>query len=125
MPTHNITQSWSRSGEAVSVTVVATGSGEVNVDETIPASQTNMLITLAVDVSALKSLYISSDETLTIKTNSSGSPTDTLTITGGKPLVWYTGCGFSCPLTGDVTVIYVTNSAAAALKIRTLQDATP
>ena len=125
MATHNITQSWSRNGEAVSVTVEMSGSGEVNLDETIAASQTNKLVTFVCDVSAMTSLFISCDETITIKTNDSATPDDTITVTADKPIVWYTACGHDNPFSVDVTELYITTTNESALKIRLLQDATP
>jgi hypothetical protein len=124
---HLITTTWQRSGESIPVTVTIEDGGEVNITEPLAAPVTNYLINIAVDVSELSSLLIYSDVACTIKTNSSGSPDNTITVAAGKPVVWYTGCGLACPLTVDVTKIYVTvgGSTAGTLKIRALQDATP
>jgi hypothetical protein len=71
-------------------------------------------------------LSIESSADATVKTNSTGSPTDTLNLKAGQPLIWQTndpaGAKF---LSGDVTKIYVTNTAVTTLKIGVLQDTTP
>lgn len=127
MPSHNIGLSWNRSGETISKTVVMTADGEVNVDTTVNASATDKEVDIAIDVSSLQSLYIWSDQDVTIQTNSGSVPADTLTIEADSPLVWYVGCGLDNPLGTDVTKLYLTNAggAAATVKIRVLQDVTP
>lgn len=106
---------------------VHTGSSNIEVSESIADGQTAKAITLAIDVSAVSLLVIYSDKDITIKTNSSGSPDDTLTVSAGVPLIWYTGCGTTFFLGTDTTVIYVANASGseAALQISGLQDATP
>lgn len=123
--THRITYTWSNGGTPLSVTVEKTGGLEANLEEAVPANQTNLLMNIAVDVSAAKVVVISSDVALTLKTNSSGTPDDTISVLAGVPIVWHSTDGFTCPLTVDVTKVYVTNTTAGTLKIYTLQDATP
>lgn len=122
MPTHQHTQSYYAASQTVTDTDTFEAETEVNIAATIDASTTNKLIDIALDVSEIQSIVISSDVTLTVKTNSSGSPDDTLTITGGKPYIWTVNSYDTCLLTTDVTKIYVTNgtSGDAALKISAL-----
>lgn len=129
---HLLTTTWSRGGaEPLTKTVTITDGGENNLDVTVAASATNLNALWAIDVSALKSLYILSDKDITIKTNSSTEPDDTLTIKANVPFDWHTTKGFTNPLTVDVVSIYVTRTGAGAgtgsgtLKIRALQDSTP
>lgn len=100
------------------------GDLQASVDQVIAASTTNQEITLGLDISGLTLLAISSDVPLTIKTNDSGSPDDTLSIAAGVAYVWGTGDYNSLLLTADVTSIFVTNGtlAAANLKIIALVD---
>ena len=60
----------------------------------------------------LKALAIKTDQAITIKTNSSGSPTDTITLVGPQCLVWtlQTDTLSKCPFSADVTQIFVTNA---------------
>ena len=122
---HVWTLSFKRNPESATAdTDTITGSSEANVDETL-AIGTNVQVNLAIDVSALKSLYIKASTACTIKTNSSGSPDDTLVLTAGQVISWHNLMSADNPLTVDVTKIYVTNAAQCALKIYALQDATP
>lgn len=127
--THTLTLTYTRSGEQISRNVAISADGEPNVDFTLTSSQSNKQVLIAIDVSALKSIYIDSTTDITIKTNSSSEEDDTISVSGGEPLVWFTGCGLATPFTSgtDVTQIYVTNGEASAgtVKIRCLHDATP
>lgn len=97
------------------------------VEEAIPTPSTNLQFSLTVDVSQIKVLFVLADQALTLKTNSTGSPANTLTLLAGKPYVWEHDSYYACPLTSDVTTIYVTNAsgAAASLTFLVLYDPTP
>lgn len=114
------------SGE-FSTTRTYTATGHVSIAESIADGQTARQITIAIDVSALKSLYIKSDQAITIKTNSSGSPDDTLVLEANKEYSWNEDSLDACQLGTDVTAIFVANASgsAAALVIDAIQDATP
>lgn len=127
MPTHILTQAITIGGETVGGSVTYTVEGEQNVDVTVPAATTHKEVNIDLDVSELDTLVIYSDKTVTLKTNSSGSPDDTLTVTAATPIAWGSASGHACPLTVDVTKIYLTNAGAdaATVKIRAGYDATP
>jgi hypothetical protein len=124
---HTLTSAWTRTGETVSVSKEYTVEGEQNVDVEVPASTTNKEVNIDLDVSELKTLMILSDVAVTIKTNSSGSPDDTLTVPANTPVMWGNDTGITCPLGTDVTKVYITNATtgAATVKIRAGYDATP
>lgn len=105
----------------------AVGSSRKNVSESIGAGATDTAVAFTCDVSALKSLWISSDQDITIKTNSSSVPQETIALKANQPITWVDGDVQAKPFAGDVTAIYVSNAgaAAAALEIRSLEDATP
>lgn len=109
----NIAKSRTKTGDLLSV-----------IDEEIAASTTNDEIVIAIDVSNLVVLGIYSNVDLTIKTNSSGSPDDTLSIVGGVPYVWDEDSYDACLIGTDVTKIFVTTGAgnAANLLITVLQN---
>lgn len=127
MPTQTINLDWSAGNNSLSKPITITADGEANIEVTVADAAVDLPVMIAIDVSALKLLYLSSDQDLTIKTNDSGTPTDTLTVSGGKPLVWFEQNGYTNPLSADVTAIYVSNSSGSPAKliIKTLQDATP
>ncbi len=126
--THKSTISLEQGGVILSQTVEISGTGEVNVDEAIPDASTDFEITFLIDQSAMVSLYIESDQNITIETNSGGAPTDTITLVANEPIIWTTNSVHANPITADVTAnIFITQSSGstANLKIRTLQDVTP
>lgn len=125
--THSLTLAWTRNGETLSKTVSVTVEGEQNVDVTVPGATSNQLVDMDIDVSQLSSVYIQSSETITIKTNSSSSPAETITVTKDKPLLWYTGCGWVNPFATDITALYLTRATSgnAVVNIRFGYDATP
>lgn len=127
MPTHKINSDWQAGNESLSKQVTITADGEANVEAAVPDSSTDLAINIAIDFSALQLLYIVSDQDLTIETNDGTTPDDTLTLKAGKPIVWYDGCGYTNPLSADVTALYATNASGtdATLYVKTLQDATP
>lgn len=126
---HVLTLNWTRSGEQIALNVTVSADGEVNRNVELTALQADEQVVLNIDVSALSLLYVSSDVDVTIDTNSSSEPDDTLTVTADNPLVWYTGCGLPNPFASgtDVTQVFITNgdNEAGTVKIRVLLDATP
>lgn len=95
--------------------------------ESIPESTTNGHYSFSVDVSQVKYAYLQAvGGTLTIKTNSSSVPDDTITLADGEAILWSLaadGAG-KCPFSADVTTLYVTNagSTASVLDIRVGED---
>lgn len=128
---HSLILNWIRSGENIANTVTLSASGEQNFDETVPGSS-NVVIAAEIDVSALVLVYIEIDgtagHTITLATNDDGTPDDTFTLTVGKPLVWYSGCGLPNPFASgiDVESFKATKGTAvnATIKMRFLYDAT-
>ena len=128
MPTHRLTRTWQDAGnESVTQQETITADGETNLDVAVPDSSTDLQANLAVDISELQSFYMSSDRDLTVKTNSSGTPDDTIALKANKPLIWTPNCGFSNPFSADLTALFLTNASGtdATLQVRLLQDVTP
>ncbi len=127
MPTHTFTSQWARGNDTLSHQVAKTADGEINLDVAVADESTDLQAVVALDVSALKSLYIVSDQAVTIETNDGLSPDDTLTLAAGVPIAWHDTDGTDNPLGTDVTDLYFTNASGndAIVKIRALQDVTP
>jgi hypothetical protein len=92
---------------------------------TFPASSTNASLTLAFTKANLQSSYIVADQNCTIKTNSSGSPSETITLVAGIPhptYKWSKSSGVTNPWTTDVTTAFVTCTSATTIKIGILQS---
>jgi hypothetical protein len=123
--THSLTLNWSSGTTTLLGTVTISTEVENNVSVSVPASTTNQQAALAFTVADVEMVYMISDVTVTLKTNSSGSPQETITLTAAKPVIWYTGCGLTIPFAGNVTTIYLTNATAgaAAVNIRILKQA--
>jgi hypothetical protein len=111
----------------VSSSLQFNASADGEFDEVVPPTTTNMPFSLALDISQVKSLYILSDQDVTLKTNSSSSPTDTIALKANQPYIWYTGAYDASKITADVTQAFITNAGAtqANVKMRWLYDITP
>lgn len=100
---------------------------EIEVD--VPDSTTDMEVTVAIDYSKLKCLLLIATVAMTIETNNGTTPDDTITLGGANELfrLWTEDDPDACPLTVDVTKIFVTNSSgnAGVLTLFAAQDVTP
>jgi hypothetical protein len=119
MATLTATMACVDAADSVGGAVVATGN-KVSESFGTPDGTANQLFTppsilfaslelLAIEFRDVNGNYLG----VVLKTNSSGSPTDTITLTAGKgPLIWRNGCGIAKPLTGNVTSWYVSPALA-------------
>lgn len=127
MSTGSLQQNITIAGRTFNVANAYTGTGMSRVtDESIPIAADN-LVAWALDLSQLKLLYIHCTEIVTLETNSSDTPDDTIVLQAGVPLIWRLADYYTNLITADVTSLYVTNasSAVAVLNIEALFDATP
>ncbi len=124
--THSIERRWTDGSTTDAATASQTADGRDDRDIAVPASTTDMAVAFALDVSQAKSLFITSDQDITIKTNSSSAPDDTLTLKANQAVAWQYGDVPDGPFGTDVTVLYITNAGAssATLKVRCLVDTT-
>lgn len=107
---------------AMSVSAVRTAEGDnqLAISQVIPAATTNLLILAAIDVSQVKMIVMQADVACTIKTNSSGSPANTINLVAGVPYIWAVGDYNSLLLTTDVSALYVTVAGAAECNLQIL-----
>lgn len=118
--THTVTLGFvSSSGKTVTAPIFVTSHEETLLSVQIPAASTNYFINIGnVLFGKLNDLLVYCDQNATIKTNSSGSPTDTITVKAGVPKFWTAQSGDTNPLTGNITTgIYVTTTAAVAANL--------
>src|SRR3954463_12891010 len=114
MLTQIFARSWSSpSGSILDNRITVQAGAEQNISESIPAGANN-LVAFSLDVSQLKGLYIVSPVALVLKTNSSGSPGNTITLTPGQAFMWMTGDAAlrdtaGAAISTDITALYVTN----------------
>lgn len=90
------------------------------------AIASDVLVALSVDVSQVKGVFILSDQDVTLETNSSSAPDNTLSLKANIPYVWYTNKYDALKFTSDITALYVTNASAAVanLVVEILTDPT-
>jgi hypothetical protein len=105
------------------ISASASGTSGTAIDVEIPASTTDQLFTIAIDVSELESIFLYTDGALTVETNSSSAPDDTFVFAANKPLAWVNGMptidGTSQnPFDADVTALYLTNATGSAVTLR-------
>jgi len=106
-----------------------TADGDTEVDTGaggIAGNASDAVISIAIDVSQVKSIGILSDQALVLKTNSHGSPADTLTLVANRPYEWDTDSYNTLKFGTDVTSIHVDNPSptAARLQISVCYDST-
>ena len=124
---HVIAEQVTTNGRTVRQENTFSGDGQVSRSVEVADSETNMLINFALDVSQIKSIYIKSDQDLTLETNDGESPDNTLNLTANVPYVWHENSLFTNLLTVDITALYATNASGstATLEIEALVDSTP
>lgn len=126
--THNLGVNWSGGGLSLSASNAYSGTGEANIlAESVPDSTTDQQVNVAIDVSAIQSVYILSDQALTVETNNGTTPDDTITLVANTPYIWHTGSYFTNLLTTDVTALFLTNASGstATFDLRCVYDSTP
>ena len=117
---------YQRDGSAVTASRSVSAGQEIAIDESIPNGNDN-LVAFNLDYSQCKALMIVADGDLTIETNANDATGgQTIAITEDVPFFWQANSGITCPITTDITALYVTNAtgAAVSLKIRALVDPT-
>lgn len=128
MPTQTVTFKWARGSETFSQDVSYTEDGEVTADIPLPAGTTNQEISIAIPTLAkLKLWFALATQAITLKTNSSGSPVDTIAMTANNPLVYRSDDLRAALFSAPVTKIFATNASGVdtTLKIRIIIDITP
>ena len=124
--TDTVTLTWASGSDSVTVAQIFTDDTRLYGDYPINTGVTNQEITFATTQAALGFLMFAVVGTaglnLTIKTNNSGAPDDTFTVSSDNPYYLRDGT----LLTADITKLYVTNASGATLtlKIRGLKDGT-
>ena len=127
--THTHVASVLTPGRNASASFAITDNQETVTDVVVAASQTDYQVdTFDVVVARLKSLFIVSDQDVTIEVNSAAGSGGSFALKANKPLAWYTGSYYACPFTVDVTSLYFTTGAIAAsanIQLVALVDPTP
>src|SRR5690554_4579429 len=108
---HKMSETLAIDGISVTKTQLVEAGGKAGVNETIPDSSTDLAVAFALDVSECTSLFILSDQDLTIETNDGSSPDDTINLKANVPYLWHEDSYHDLLLTADAETLYVTNSS--------------
>ena len=125
---HRVTTSVrTNAGTVSSNAYTLTGDHEYNYEIEDKTVGTETQVDMVIDVSTIESLCIEATTAMTLETNATNAAGgDTITLTANQAVVWNTRIestlGTACPLTTDVTTLYVTNAAVGDLKIYILMN---
>lgn len=110
--THSITTGYkSDEGTITSVIKSFTGDAELGVEDNLAVGATNQHYTLAITISQIKAMVLYASGSVTIKTNSSSTPQETISLGAGAQLVWTNDASLGAiPFAGNITGFYVTNT---------------
>lgn len=112
MPTMSITTSYSIGSGGKTYVVSKTSGADATISEAIADGSTNTLVACAFDYTKVVMCYVVSTVDMTLKTNSSGSPTQTIALKAGVPLAWNDSQPTSLRVfTANVTALYLTNAS--------------
>lgn len=132
MPSQTLTMTWQQGSEQITIgetyTADTIGPGG---DYPIPAGQVNLEIDVVIDKDLYSGsgtglgtvlLFMVADGALTIKTNSSGAPADTIVTVANKPIILRSGGAWpTTSFSADVTKIFVSNATGGVLNLRLRQ----
>jgi hypothetical protein len=107
-------------GETLSGAVTLTDGARTSISEVLSGG--NESIALEIDVSALKSIFVLSNEDVSVQFE---GPDLNFELVAGKPFVWYVGCYHSNPFSEDVASLSVSSSGGALLQVEMITDPTP
>jgi hypothetical protein len=123
MFTHQITNTYATDeGNAVSAASKYTGTAEVGFDGTVAAATDLVEVDISWTRANVHALLLYSSQALTIKTNNSTTPIDTITLAANQAIVWGSDHVEANPVAHDVTKLFLSNDTEniATVKIRVL-----
>ncbi len=125
--THRITRSIVTSGNSLTGATVVSTDGQQSVAVAVNDAVSDLEIEFDVLIADLKSVFILATQDMTLKTNSTGAPDETLNLLAGKPYEWQEGSYFANLLGTNIAKFYVSNASGAdgQLDVEALYDATP
>lgn len=129
MQSHTVATTLNRSGEVFSSSKTYEADAEIVLDATVAASTTHEQYAISFDKDRLISVVITSDKDVTIKTNNSSTPGNTIEVTAGSAIVFNedSPSGQNPFGAADVTTLFITNAntSLATVKLRILWNPIP
>lgn len=100
---------------------------QIAFQETIAINQTNHEIDIAVTLANVQAMALEANQDCSVKTNSTGSPQETISLKANTPLIWVLGDLAAAKFfAGDITKFYVTTGGVATIfKFLAFMDQTP
>lgn len=121
----DMTYAAASSGETISSVITVTSGGLIiNIDETIPASSTDLQFSIAFAHAKLKAYIIRTSAAMTLQFNNSTTGVPELSMAAGQAVAWHANDPHANLFTADVTTLYVTSSAGGTLRAMFLVDPT-
>lgn len=127
MPTQTISMAIAIGSETFNLTKTVTDVQARAVDVTLAPAAVNTEVDLVLTNAQVDSLVLSCiGGDLTIKTNSTGSPNNTVVMANGDLLLWSTtaGIGVNPFITANITKLYLSSTAGTVFKLRAVVTAT-
>lgn len=90
----------------------------IKFEESIADEVVHQEIGIAIDVSALQVCSITSDQAITIKTNSSSVPQETIAVAAGQQYLFQ--AGDAALFSDDVTAFFVSNASGAVATLKVM-----
>lgn len=124
---HVLTKSVGTGGKTISGQKTYSGDSRISIDVSVADEAVDFHVDMTLDVSEIDSIFILSDQSITLETNNAGTPVDTISLVANVPYCWDTDCYFANILDSDITGLYFTNAsgAAARVQIDVVYDGTP
>ena len=122
-----LTRGWQGDGDSLQIEESIESGAELKISEAVADSETDLEVACVLDQSQLKALYIKSDQVIKIETNSGSEAADTFDLVADLPMLWSVTDGNTvCPITTDITALFITNSSGstANLIFKALYDPT-
>jgi len=127
MPTQTVSVTATSADLQMQQTTAVTDVQSKSVDKTLAPSTTNYEVDCVLTRAQIKAISMQSiGGDLTIKTNSTSAPGDTVTMTAGQVWLWSStaGVGTDPFPTADVTKLYLTTTAGTTFNLRAIVTAT-
>ena len=85
-------------------------------DQTFAVGSSNVAFTMAFTAANLQAFWMVANQNCTIKTNSTGSPANTINLIAGIPYFWGVSSGIANPFGTNITIAYMTCTPATRLQ---------
>lgn len=87
-----------------------TGKYAHNIEAVVPAGSSNLAFTITVPYASIQLVGLAADQAVTVKINSSTTPTETFALSATSGVIWGVDSPTTNPFGHDITALYVTNS---------------